>query len=236
MLKSILNNFLLDILFPKFCLCCKREGSYLCQDCLSVLEIMENSFCLCENPVRLAETGKCRKCQRRQLAGLYFAVSYKNNLVKNLIHQFKYEPYIKGLSVSLALIIITHFDLIQKNFEQGDYVLIPVPLAKKRLKGRGFNQSEEIAKELSGRLGIPLFSDALLKIKSTAPQTELAKEERLENIRGVFSVENAEKIKNKKILLVDDVYTTGSTMEECSRILKDSGAKEVWGVAAARGE
>lgn len=236
MKKRAFGDFLLDMLFPKYCFLCQREGSYLCQDCLSTIDILENSFCLCENPQRLPEPGKCRSCRTKSLNGLYFAVSYKNELVKNLIRKFKYEPCIKNLSENLALLIITHFNLIQKSFGGQDYILIPIPLAKRRLRRRGFNQSEEIAKKLSENLEIPVAGGCLLKIKETSLQMELSKEMRMENIKGVFAVENAKIIKGKKILLVDDVYTTGSTMEECAKILKASGAKEVWGVTVAREE
>ncbi|MDD5145524.1 MAG: phosphoribosyltransferase family protein [Candidatus Pacebacteria bacterium] len=203
---------------------------------MSTLDILNSSFCLCKNPQRLPQAGKCYRCQAKKLNGLYFAISYKNNLVKNLIHQFKYDPYVKELSVSLSSLIITHLLTIQKSFDRDNSVLIPVPVTKKRKKLRGFNPSEEIAKELAKNLNLPLLADCLIKIKETRPQMELSAEERMENIKGVFAVENAEKIKDKKILLVDDVYTTGSTMEECAGALKGSGAFEVWGVVVAREE
>ena len=81
-----------------------------------------------------------------------------------------------------------------------------------------------------------MAGNCLVKIKETLPQINLSGKERQENIKGVFSIKNKELIKNKKVLLVDDVYTTGSTMEECARVLKVIGAKEVWGIAAAREE
>jgi len=231
-----IKNLLLDILFPKFCLGCKAEGIYLCEDCKACLEISENVFCLCETPQRLSFTSKCSKCSLKKLDGLYFALSYRNKIVKKLIHQFKYEPFIKDLSENLADLIITHFKALnkcEKNFE--GKILIPIPLARKKLKNRGFNQAEEIAKKLSEKLKIPVITDCLIKIKENLPQMELSEKERQENIKGVFEVNCKEKIQGKKILLVDDVYTTGATMEEAARILKKSGAKEVFGVVVARG-
>jgi competence protein ComFC len=229
-------NFLLDLFFPKFCFSCKGEGSYLCEDCMATIDILQGCFCLCEKPQRLPEAGKCRNCQRKKLNGLYFAASYKNNLVKKLIHRFKYNTCMKELSESLASLIITHFNLIQKNFTREDALIIPIPLSKKKLKRRGFNQSEEIAGWLSKNLVLPLASDVLAKEKETLSQMELSKEERAENIKGAFTVKDKNKLLNKKILLVDDVYTTGATMEEAARVLKESGAKEVWGIAVAREE
>lgn len=232
--KRDFKNFLLDLLFPKLCFGCQREGSYLCPDCLATLEIMESCFCLCQKPSRIPWPGKCRNCQSSALDGIYFSVSYENALIKKLIRRLKYEPYAKELSQPLALLIITHFNLIQKHFNQDEYALVAVPLTKSKLKKRGFNQSEEIAKILSKSTKIPLISDCLTKEKKTSSQMELSREERLKNIKGSFSVKNAVKIKSKKILLVDDVFTTGSTMQECARILKQAGAKKVWGAAVAR--
>jgi ComF family protein len=122
----------------------------------------------------------------------------------------------------------------EKNFS--DFILIPIPLEKKKLKWRGFNQSEEIGKKLAENLKIPIFSNVLFKIKETRPQVELSEKERRENIRGCFLVKNKDLIKNKKILLLDDVFTTGSTMEEAAKTLKEAGAKEIVGIVLARAE
>jgi len=231
-----IKAFFLNLFFPRFCFGCQREGSYLCQDCQGVLEILESHYCLCKEAIRLPEAGKCRKCGSKKLNGLSFALSYQNNLAKKLIQQFKYEPFIKELSKTLASLIISHFQLTEKQkTDFSDFLLIPVPLDKKRLKWRGFNQSEEIGKELAKYFAVPLMTDILLKTKSTLPQVELSDLEREENIKGAFWVKNKEKIKGRKILLVDDVYTTGSTLEESARLLKEAGAKEVWGAVIARG-
>ena len=103
------------------------------------------------------------------------------------------------------------------------------------MKHRGFNQSEDLANNLSASFKIPVLRNALIKVKNTAPQAELDKEERGKNIINAFACDNSEVVKGKKILLVDDVYTTGSTMEECSRVLKENGAKSIWGIVVARG-
>jgi len=237
-MKKILfsiKSFLLDLFFPQFCFNCGLERKYLCQDCQNILDISEYYYCLCKRPQRLPGPGKCKRCQSKKLNGLYFALPYQNYLVKKLIHQFKYQPYIKDLSKTLAVLIITHFKLSNNKPNFSGFILIPVPLEKRKLKLRGFNQAEEIAKELSIFLKIPLMNDVLIKIKETPPQVELSEKEREENIKGVFLVKNREKIAGQKILLIDDIYTTGSTMEECAKVLKEAGAKKVWGVAIARG-
>lgn len=184
----------------------------------------------------LPKASRCKRCKDKNLDGLYFALSYKNPIIKKLIRNFKYQPYIKDLSKTLSLIIIQYFQMQENNSDFSDYFLIPVPLGKKKMKNRGFNQSEEIAKELSVFFKIPVLNGILIKTKETRPQIELTAEERKENLKGTFSVQEEKKIKGKKIILVDDVYTTGSTMEECARVLKTAGAKNVLGMAIARAE
>ncbi|HUW71988.1 MAG TPA: ComF family protein [Candidatus Humimicrobiaceae bacterium] len=212
------TGLILELLFPKFCFGCQREGSYLCEDCRSTLEISEFH----------------KQHSGQYLKDLYFALPYQNPLIKSLIQKFKYQPLVKELAESLSLLIIEHFQLLDNKLNFTDFTIIPIPLEKRRLKSRGFNQAEEIAKELSHFLEIPLFSGCLIKTKETTPQVELSGDERKENIRGAFSVKNSQEIKNKKILLVDDVFTTGSTMEEAARILKAAGAKEIIGIVIAR--
>ena len=199
---------------------CQREGSFLCEDCQAILDISSSH----------------QEFQTENLSDLYYPLEYKNPLIKNLIKRFKYEPFVKELAKDLASLIIAHFQLLDPppNFGGGDYVLLPVPLEKRKLKWRGFNQSEEIGKEISKFLNIPLINDILFKIKETLPQVELSEKEREENIKGVFIIRNRKKISGKKILLVDDVYTTGSTMKECAQLLKKAGAKEVIGIVIAR--
>ena len=212
------KNFILNLLYPQFCFNCGREGSYLCEDCKSTLEILQSH----------------QKYIFKNLKDLYFALPYQNLLIKNLIQKFKYQPFVKELAIPLTSLIITHFQLLDNKPNFSDYILIPVPLEKRKLKWRGFNQAEEIGKELSKFLKISLLNNVLAKIKETLPQIELSDEERKENIKGVFIVRNGELIKNRKILLVDDIYTTGSTLTECAKVLKEAGAKEIIGIVVAR--
>jgi ComF family protein len=213
-----IKEFVLDLIFPKFCLGCKKEGAFLCEDCFATLEISTSH----------------QKFKGKNLTDLYFPVNYENFLVKKSIQNFKYPPLIRELKRELALIIISHFLLLDKKPDFSDFVLVPIPLSKKKLKWRGFNQAEEIAKELANFLKIPLISDCLVKLKETKDQVELSEKERRENVKGVFFVKNKEKIFGRNILLVDDVFTTGATMEEAARVLKEAGAKEIVGIVAAK--
>lgn len=250
-----IKRFLLELFFPSFCIGCSKEGSYVCLDCRSTLEISEYNYCLCShNPLRLAPLAqaigsespqaqrgklqsKCNRCRDKKLSGLYFALPYKEkSLTRKLIYNFKYEPYIKNLAKTLSSILIEHFVLSQSNTNQvwENGILIPIPLEKTKLKSRGYNQAHELAKELSKVINIPIESNVLLKTKVTKEQTNLSKEERERNLKNAFLVKNQELIHDKKVFLVDDVYTTGSTMEECTHILCESGAHSVWGISIAR--
>lgn len=136
----------------------------------------------------------------------------------------------------MSEILIEHFVIAKNNSEQiwQNSVLIPVPLDKRKLKNRGYNQAEELAKELSKVMEVPLISNNLVKTIKTFPQIKLSAKEREENLKNAFSTKNLGQIQGKKIFLVDDVYTTGATMEECAKTLKESGAKSIWGIAFAR--
>jgi len=214
-----IKNFFFELLFPKFCFICKKEGNYLCEDCQSILEISNFHH----------------KYSSQDLDDLYFALDYQKPIVKKIIHNFKYEPLVKELANPLASLIINHFQLIDNEINFSEFYLVPVPLTKKRLRWRGFNQAEEIAKKLSDFWKIPLISSCLIKEEETLPQVELTEEERKENIRGVFKIKNKGLIENKKIFLIDDVYTTGSTMKECAKLLKMAGVKKVLGITMTRG-
>jgi ComF family protein len=141
---------------------------------------------------------------------------------------------IKELKKELAFLIISHFLLLDKKPDFSNFVLVPVPLSKKKLKWRGFNQAEEIAKELANFLKIPLISDCLIKTKETKDQVELSEKERKENVKGAFYIKNKEKIAGKNVLLVDDVFTTGATMEEAAKVLKEAGSEKIVGVVVAK--
>ncbi|MCH7605018.1 ComF family protein [Patescibacteria group bacterium] len=221
----------LDSVFPKICVSCRKEGSHLCEDCFSLVSLTNAVSPLTHSSL---------------LSGLFAATSYQDVLIQKIIHNYKYPPFLRDLSLPLASFILAHLALLDKphgfNNPQGrsqsgsaGYILIPIPLHKKRLRWRGFNQAEKIAKQLSNILMMPLYSNILVKTKHTAPQTGLSEEERETSVEGTFAVQKPDLVTNKKILLVDDVYTTGSTMEEATKMLKRAGAIQVFGVVVARG-
>ena len=210
---------LLDLLFPKRCLGCQKEGSHCCEDCLSLLS-------LAPAPSILERDSS--------LSGLFCATSFQDTFVQRLIHSFKYPPFLRDLAKPLAFSIIAHIALLNKPIYPPD-VICPIPLHKRRLKWRGYNHSEEIAKQLSWAFSLPVAADALIRTKHTAPQANLGREKRLKNMKGVFQVRNPQEIAGKNILLVDDVYTTGATLESAAEVLKEAGANRVFGAVVARG-
>lgn len=218
---SQIKDFCLELLFPKFCVNCGRDGAYLCQDCLAMIDISDRIF---------RPQGK--------LSCLYFASDYNNFIIKKLITKYKYQPFAKDLAKTLSSIIIIYFQNLESPpiflAQKKDFVFVPIPLFKKRLRWRGFNQSEEISRHLSEYLNIPISKDVLAKTRETIPQAKLSKQARKKNLKGVFVCQKPDLIKDKRVLLVDDVFTTGTTMEEAARILKKAGAKQVLGIAVAR--
>jgi ComF family protein len=221
-MKKQFKNLFLELFFPRFCFGCQKEGSYLCQDCQALLEI----------------SGYHQTFKTKYLHDLYFALDYKSQLLKNLVQKYKYEPFVKDLAQTLTELITAHFQLLDSKplffNKNSNFVLIPVPLEKKKLRWRGFNQAEEIARELSRFLELPLINDVLIKKKTNLAQTNLSEKERIKNVSGIFDCHKQEKIKDKNILLVDDIYTTGATMKESAKTLKKAGVQKITGVVVAR--
>lgn len=227
---------ILDFFYPKFCISCNKENTYLCPDCFSKIKLFPSSTCPYCNS-RSFEGLICKN-HRKNLKGFISAVPYSENILRKIIDAQKYS-FIKELSKPLAFLI---FKFLKENPEieffknPTNFVIIPIPLHSRRLRWRGFNQAEEIAKELSPLLKIPIETKILSRKKYTKSQARLKEKEKIENVKGAFDVniKFIKNIKNKKIILVDDVATTLSTLEEAAKTLK-VGAKETWGLTVAKG-
>jgi competence protein ComFC len=207
-----LKNFIKDILFPKECLCCKKEGDWLCPECFKKLEFNKKKY-------RLDNLDK-----------LLVAGDYENEILAKIIKLFKYQ-FVKDIHKILAEFIFLF--LSDKKIDLSESLIIPVPLSKKRLKWRGFNQAEILAKKISNKFNLD-FSNDLKRIKYQKPQASLSEKERKINLINSFSWQG-KNLKNKKIILVDDVVTTGSTLNECAKTLKNAGARKIWGLVIAKG-
>jgi ComF family protein len=236
-----LGHLMADCLFPIYCANChnflpSHEKSYLCLKCFSQIPLYSSLFCpICLK--RLAEFKKCEHSHKKSyLDFLASATDYENPIIKNLIHQYKYQ-YIKEIRFTLAKILIAYWEKILKNFPQlsANYLAIPIPLSSKKFNERGFNQSEEIAQLFANHFNLEIVSDALIRIKNNPPQAKIENyEERTQNVKGIFLVKKPELIQNKNIILIDDVFTSGATLQEASRLLKESGAKRIVGLTIAK--
>ncbi|MFA6251920.1 MAG: ComF family protein [Candidatus Paceibacterota bacterium] len=227
-------DYLLDIIFPKLCIGCGRKDTFLCEDCFSLISINPYRYCFCHIPTRLiGRYETCSHCPGGYLNRIYSATNYDEKIVKKIIKELKYYFQLKDLSLPLAVLILTHLKTIEFKFDS-EMIVVPVPVHKSRERWRGFNQSKLIAKEIAQATNLSYCADNLVKIRKTKPQVGLKREERRENLKGCFSVVDSSVFANKVVLLIDDVYTTGATMEECAKILKEAGAKYVYGITVAR--
>jgi ComF family protein len=242
-LTNEINKFILDILFPVHCIGCKKEGFWICDTCLSHIKIRDEHYCpICERMI--TPDGKiclsCKNPSRRRtkrisLDGLIVASSYAQFPIANAVHLFKYR-FVSDLHIPLGNLLVK---VLQKTETPLPDVIIPVPLHKRRLRWRGFNQSFLLAKYLSQNLLpqniISLDEKILIRSRYTTPQMGIKDcDSRQINIANAFSISPDADIKNKTFLLVDDIATTGSTIFECAKVLKNGGAKEVFAVVVAR--
>lgn len=230
---SKIYHFFLDLIYPKYCVGCGKEGTWLCQKCSNKIIVIKKPFCPSCN--RLTPRGQfCSRCRKKTyLTGAIISAYYKEGSLKEAIHTFKYDG-IFDLASDLGQIMIKALN-IRKIC--GNYILIPVPLYKTRLAQRGFNQAELLTKFIiNHRSGFKLIKNKLKRIRASEHQVNLGREERIKNVTGQFEWFGDHKdLKGKKIILVDDIYTTGATLNECAKILrKKTGVKEVWGLVVAK--
>jgi ComF family protein len=219
---------LLDLLFPPRCVSCRETGSLLCAKCREKFELVEPPLCPhCGRP--MVSDCLCPLCQRDplQIDGVR-SVAYFDGTLREAIHRFKYSN-LQALAVPLGRLMSDYWEESALPAE----VIVPVPLHTDRLRERGYNQAALLARELGKSIGMPVSENSLVRVRATRPQVELGAQERKENVRDAFYCSNAE-LKEKRILLIDDVCTTGATLEACSMALRQVGARSVWAFTLAR--
>jgi ComF family protein len=211
---------LFDFFLPRFCPGCNKklspEEKPICMDCLSSILIAD--------AVRL-QYEYDRKFNSEKIIKDFYAryVFETNKTLQSVIHELKYQKKFK-LGVFLGEILSEGIKELNWQID----LIVPVPIHHLKKAERGYNQSDYIAKGLSKGLNISYYTKLLKRTKYTESQTTLHINERAENVANAFKVRNSKKIKNKNILLVDDVITTGATTQECGRALVKSGAKKVY--------
>ena len=231
-------NLILDLLFPKKCVGCGKFDSYFCQSCIANIKQMD---LVCPGCERAAIGGQTHPICRRRfgLDGLWSLGIYQDS-IREAIRQLKYGRASKLASVLVDIMIeywakYQPFILDQIKKDQGKgWVVIPVPLYWWRENDRGFNQASLIGQNLSKKLGLD-YCEGIKRIRYTKPQVKLKGKQRKQNIKDAFEIAKPYTLSTKPyVLLIDDVWTTGSTLRECCYVLKRSGAKKVWALTIAR--
>lgn len=242
----------LDLLYTRRCVHCEdflsgdqrhEEHRWLCDPCLKAISRIEPPFCeVCGEPYDGAISGtfRCGNCTGLKLH-FDFAVATcrAEGVVRELVHKFKYERalYLRGLLGLLLSRTLGEARLTGLN--PAEWTLVPVPLYHARRREREYNQSWELCREVSRLTGIPAL-DALRRVRATTSQASLSRHQRIENLRNAFQPARAvlrrASLRGRKVLLVDDVLTTGSTTSECARVLRrEAGAEKVVVITVARG-
>jgi competence protein ComFC len=231
----------LGFLYPEICRICETEratakSGFVCSKCWTQVRFIRPPFCeRCGLPFEgdITTTFECTNCREMELhfSSARSAVVAKT-IVLEIIHRFKYqrelwfEPFLGDLLLREAVPVLRG--------QNWDFIA-PVPLHSVKEREREFNQAELIAKHLSVATKIPLNSNLLRRVSPTMTQTRLTKQQRAENMRGAFSICKGVKLNGEKIIVVDDVFTTGATTSACAKVLREAGVGEVCVWTVARG-
>lgn len=241
------GNGLLGLVYPRTCYGCEQllgeRPGWVCADCSGRLHPIGHPFCeVCCQPFwgDLAEGFQCANCADRDLQFDFARTAYQSRgLARELVHRFKYRgQFFLARLLGEMLEQALEDPRIAEDAESGEWVLVPVPLHARRLREREFNQAEELSREVACRRGLPSVN-ALRRIRYTRRQAKLDRAERLTNLRGAFEISpkprEGKAIVGKRVLLVDDVLTTGATASECARALAEAGALKVVVITVVRG-
>lgn len=224
----------LSFLAGEICVSCGNNFGFICQNCLSKLPYNTNFCCRCAFPLQTQDNDKlCGGCLLNPPKFDYvYAPFIYDGVIKFLIHEAKFHKktfyFNKLMQIAKKDLLITF-----EKFSNFD-VIIPVPVSRKRLLERGYNQSIEIAKLLSKLIKKPVLFDTLVKVKETLPQTHFGREDRFKNVKDAFFLKKP--LLSDKVILVDDIVTTTATIREASKILKKGGANEIIVFAIARAQ
>lgn len=200
----------LDFIFPPVCgICCKYEESYICKEC--------------ENKLKVFMNYNIREVNNKSYQKHLWLFRYEG-IIRDIILDYKFNEK-SYIYLAISKMIINNKEAIDF-FKKADYV-IPVPIHKKRYKERGYNQCNLVAKRISSILNVKYLPNTLLKNKNTLPQSSLNSLGRIENIKEAFSVRKDVDFNGKTVILFDDIYTTGSTVEECCKQLKILGCRAI---------
>ena len=219
----------LDLLFPQWCVGCGRGGNLICHTCRSSLPKLAGPLCpRCGRPQ--ASGILCSSCVswQAEIDGIRSPFRF-DGVIRQAVYELKYRN-IRALAAPLAQLLS---DYLITNPLTGE-ALVPVPLHPKRLRERGYNQSSLLAKELGKLTNLPVVDDCLTRQRYTPPQARTSTvSERRSNVANAFACRD-ERLRDKQVLLIDDVSTSGATLDACAAALKKAGATSVWGLVLAR--
>lgn len=232
---------ILDFILPTPCSFCNSSVGespipYFCASCWADFSSIDGPVCTrCGKPFDSPEAlshspdHRCMACrQDSPVFDQALSIGYFEGPLREAIHQFKYRPC-RALGKPLAAWMAVNIRPVSDID-----CLVPVPLHVARLRQRGFNQALILAHELSRTFSLPLSFDNLKRVRPTKPQVELSGSDRIKNVAGAFALRRPDELKDRDVLLIDDVYTTGATMNECARVLRDAGASRVTVLTIAR--
>ncbi len=233
-----INKKIVELLYPWRCPLCGEalttNGQMACKECLKEVKTIGSRFCL-KCGKQLTEAGRelCGDCEAHghlftQNRGLYLY----NTRMKGCIYRYKYQNQ-RCYAEFFAQELVKAYGRQIRAW--GVEAMIPVPLHKKRQKARGFNQAELILKQMQNYLPIPVYGDFVIREKKTLPQKILNQEERQKNLKNAFKIAT-NSVKLKRVLLCDDIYTTGSTLDAVSIALRKNGIQEIYGLCLCIGE
>ncbi|MBI3267594.1 MAG: ComF family protein [Planctomycetes bacterium] len=230
---SAASDALLDLVFPRHCYACgaslaATHERFLCAPCNSRIRFLGDRYCrrcgLGQGPYVPSETG-CLNCSTLELSfSRALGVASYEEVLRDLIHQFKFQGRVQ-LSVFLGELLVER--VRAERFAEGLDVIVASPLHRRRERERGYNQAALLAERVAQAFLLPLARRGLRKVRETPSQTTLARTARFENLRGAFGVPRPSEVEGRRVLLVDDVLTTGATASEAARTLRAAGATEV---------
>lgn len=234
---------ILDIIYPVRCPICGEivipKGNKVCKDCKNKLPYISEPRCKkCSKPIEHEEKEYCSDCQRKNFHfDKGYAVWVYDEAMKHSVSNFKYHSKKEYAKFYTQEMVGLYGDRIKKLSPD---LIVPIPIHRSKYLERGYNQADILACGIGKELGIPVLSNLLVRTKKTLPQKKLSDKERLRNLQEAFQFnENAANFYHKKIskvLLVDDIYTTGSTIEACANVLKSQGTKEIYFIVLCIGK
>ena len=226
-----ISQSVLDLFLPPSCFNCGSENSWLCQTCYNQIAFITSDVCnRCGTPID-SNSPSCDQCYNNPLQyvdGIRVASYFEDNPIRVGIHWLKYRNH-KAVALPLSQILANAYSQYQVDCN----VIIPVPLHTSRHKERGYNQCELLAKPLGKLLNLPVNTNTLQRTQKTKSQMTLGASERRDNVANAFSCRNNQLV-GANVLLIDDVCTTGSTLDSCAVALKETGVKSVWGLTLAK--